>query len=40
MGFLALSSPLLAESSGFYGSVGFQCSNMPGAEATRGGGEG
>ncbi|WP_104690765.1 hypothetical protein [Helicobacter heilmannii] len=38
IGFLALTSPLSAENSGFYGSVGFQYSNMTRAEATNGGG--
>ncbi|WP_231630349.1 hypothetical protein [Helicobacter heilmannii] len=38
IGFLALTSSLSAENSGFYGSVGFQYSNMTRAEATNGGG--
>ncbi|WP_210628070.1 hypothetical protein [Helicobacter heilmannii] len=38
VGFLALTSSLSAENSGFYGSVGFQYSNMTRAEATNGGG--
>ncbi|WP_233702522.1 hypothetical protein [Helicobacter ailurogastricus] len=37
IGFLALTSPLSAENSGFYGSVGFQYSNMTRAESTNGG---
>ncbi|CRF43337.1 hypothetical protein [Helicobacter ailurogastricus] len=37
IGFLALTSPLSAENSGFYGSVGFQYSNMTQARGSNAG---
>ncbi|BCZ17927.1 hypothetical protein NHP190003_12090 [Helicobacter sp. NHP19-003] len=37
LGFLALAPWLSAENSGFYGSVGFQYSNMTRAESSNGG---